>query len=210
MDLDNLVNQYKTGEITVDKFVESASNVSWGNLEWGSCQYDTACAMFKTLELLNEHGYDPTEVIGWGPINSLVKLRVIKKDVLLKIIDDRLENVKEYLEDDPECYTEELELLKNERTKVETTNVNDVKDLDKAFVLLKESSWDLWSAAAVISSASFCTDFSNLKSVKSKGVGPILNVQVQSGNYLTGLQCYMLFYHGYVTDPDESFSGFDT
>ena len=39
---------------------------------------------------------------------------------------------------------------------------------------------------------------------------PYLNMNAQKENYAVGLGCFMLVKYGFIRDPNEAFSGFDT
>lgn len=211
--LKGLIDNLKSNKLSIKDFVSEVSGISWGDLEWGSCQYDTAVAMFRTLDTLNANGYDPTEIIGWGKIDTLIKNNVDKKMILLRLLNDRVVDVNEMLseaneEEDYNYYFAKLTTLKEHIASVKSDD--NVKDIDIIFKILRKSSWDLWSAADHVCNRVFGTNFGDLKSIMSPGVGPSLNVAVQSGNNLTALQCYMLYRCGYVSNPDVAFNGFDT
>jgi hypothetical protein len=58
----------------------------------------------------------------------------------------------------------------------------------------------------------FKTTFSEVEGrvEASPGVGPSLNILVQSDTYTTALRCYLLLEAGYVADPDTAYASFDT
>lgn len=205
--LSDLVAKFKSNEIDLHKFVESVSGIGWGLCDWGSCQYATAQSMFETLTILKNAGYDPTEVIGWGPLNKLAeqpsdfRRKLLQIMLSCKIAVDRQDIIEDYADtkEEQEKELEKLDKILNDRSGT----------FDNMFQYMCDSAWDLWSAAAMASKVAFGTTFES-DNITSYGVGPVMNQLVQSGNYTTGLQCFMLVEFGFVKNPDQSFADFDT
>ena len=75
------------------------------------------------------------------------------------------------------------------------------------FVVAREKSWDLWTAAPYAAHSVF----ENLvvECDAAPGFGPPLNVKVQSQNYHTAIFCGLLVKLGHVSDTNV-FANFDT
>lgn len=179
-DVPALVSQYCGKRLTLHSFVYALSGVEWGVCTWGSCQYATALAMFRALARLRRAGLDPTEVVGWGKTADLTKDAIPIAEALAKIAAGLTAEIRE-------CST-----------------------LDRAFGLMRERSWDLWTAASHTAQLVFKTDFAHIEGNvdASPGIGKSLNILAQSDNYTTALRCFLLQEVGYVADPDTAFADF--
>ena len=80
--------------------------------------------------------------------------------------------------------------------------------IDDIMNFLKNQSWDLWGASTEIIKLIY-KDFELKEVPKSKGYGPEGNVQVQSENFLTGLECAILSDNNIIQNF-YSFAEFDT
>lgn len=199
-----LVQQYQDETLDLQNFVYALSGVEWGVCEWGSCQYATALAMFRALQRLKRAGLDPTETMGWGKVSELTKDAIPVAEALDKIATAMVAEIHERAEDDGDA-PDDVELLTAD-------SLRECATLDQAFDLMRQRSWDLWNAASHTGQLVFKTTFSDVEAnvEASPGVGPSLNILVQSDNYTTALRCYLLLEVGYVADPDTAFADFDT
>ena len=156
------------------------------DVDWGSCQYDTAKAMYDFYFAARNKGLTMAEVVeaigGHLTIGDIKPLAKIKE----AFADERGD------EDDAELMKE----------------IADAESVDDLFEIARERAMDLWMAAPMIAECCFET-FEIGDIPESPGFGPILNVAVQSENYYVGLCCAILKDVGLVTD-EESFKDFDT
>jgi len=195
-----LAERYRTGQIELDNFVYALSDVAWGVCAWGSCQYATALAMFRALQLLKQSGLDPLEVFGWGAEIDISAHPAPLPEVLRKI--------SEYLIEQEHCFVSDGEKL-DEKAVARAHALTTATSLDDAFDAMRRSAWDLWAAAKRVTEWVYPTPV-KINMPASPGYGPEMNRLVQSGNYTTALQCYVLVAIGYILDPDKAFGGFDT
>ena len=200
----DLVARYREGKIPLNDFVYCLSGVAWGVCEWGSCQYATALAMFRTLSLLKRAGYDPTAILGWGASATLTANAIGIATAAARIADGLATVVHERAEEDGE-EPDPIVLARAE-------SLRDLPTLDAAFQAMRDLSWDLWSAAGHTSHMVFATEFADVEALvgASPGIGPSANILAQSDNYTTALRCYLLVAGGYVADPSTAFADFDT
>lgn len=207
--------------------------------EWGSCQYSGALDIFNVLtELRKKHSYDETlkrmgiEV----KFDSIASLKDAS-NIIIEIadIEEEIEELKEsikrfkafieegeypfdepvdwfdrYIKEDKAIKYSELNEVKHGNDRIEYLNdcLNGFKSLEELFIFTRNYSWDLWSAAQQIGVNIF--ERLEINGVpKAPGIGPVLNIEVQGENFITGLFCWLLVEHGLVKDVSV-FSGFDT
>ena len=188
----------------LENFIYLLSGVEWGVIcAWGSCQYATALAMFRTLCRLRAEGLDPTAVVGWGPFAQIVPPPLPFSRARKKLAADWLERVL-----DRSTYTHKVPDAKEIK---KAREIERAPSMDRVFLLLRRQSWDLWSAAIFVAQGVFGTSFTEVSGrvADSPGVGPCMNVLVQAQNYTLALQCFALTSVGYVRNA-EAFADFDT
>ncbi len=148
--------------------------------DWGSCQYETTCAFYRkyveTRKKQSRYGTLKrlkTEASVEG-VRSFDQVKAKFKDLLVDRFDPAY--------DSKQSHSRDME------------RADKAKSADVFFDILKNSGWDLWSAAAEICSMAFNKfdyhaddDYANA----------------------TGLQCALLQDFGFVKN-EEAFSGFDT
>ncbi len=202
-----LVDAYQAQEISLVDFIGEIliePEETDHSFSWGSCQYNTACDMFELMDRLQRNGYDPFEVL---KIDDFDRPTPDVTDVVEKFTT----SVSKHIE---ECYPEEKyqeireeRLGQLEKVRLETTTLNSV------FESARNNSWDLWTISLTLCEWLYgkeYEDYLNEAIEKSPGVGPVLNVLVQSQNYVVGAVCYRLYVDGLVTDPHTTYNGFDT
>jgi len=156
------------------------------DMDWGSCQYDTAKAMYDFYFAMRAKGLTMVEAV--KAIGG--DLRLSGQRPFDKIRDEFADQRGDEEDDD---------LM---------TAITATTSVDDLFEIAREQAMDLWMAAPMIADCCFVTiEISDIPA--SPGFGPILNVAVQSENYTVGLYCAILKDVGLVSD-EESFSGFDT
>lgn len=156
------------------------------DMDWGSCQYDTAKAMYDFYFAMRAKGLSMVEAV--KAIGG--DLRLSGQRPFDKIRDEFSDHRGDEEDDD---LTDAI---------AKTTSV------DELFEIAREQAMDLWMAAPMIADCCFET-FEIGDIPESPGFGPILNVAVQSENYVVGLTCAILKDVGLVTN-EESFGDFDT
>lgn len=156
------------------------------DMDWGSCQYDTAKAMYDFYFAMRAKGLTMVEAV--KAIGG--SLQLSERLPFDKIRDEFAEQRGDEEDDDLMAAI------------VVMTSVDDL------FAIAREQAMDLWMAAPMI--ASCCLETIEINNIpESPGFGPILNVAVQSENYTIGLYCAILKDIGLVTD-EKSFRDFDT
>ncbi|GFR88587.1 hypothetical protein ElyMa_002521700 [Elysia marginata] len=160
--------------------------------------------MFRALVCLKRAGLDPTEVMGWGGVANLTQYVIPVAEALGAIAFGLKTETYQQAAEDGEI-PDNIEL-------VEADSLRKCTTLDQAFSLMSKRSWDLWTAAAHTAQLVFKTDFSHVESNvgASPGVGPSINILIQSDNYTTALRCFLLHEVGYIADPDTAYANFDT
>jgi hypothetical protein len=159
--------------------------IEFGDLHWGSCQYDTAA---NTYHQILRNGFGDIEVTFDG-------LRPFKE---IKAI------VYDYFQE--EYWDDEFWLEYKDDQEKEIEAMTTIKD---CFVLLRNQAWDLWSAAPMICDWVFLNFETSEIADRTDGRGPSGNQMVQAENDRTGVYCAALHLHADV--PEEAFScGFDT
>jgi len=161
----------------------------WGG--WGSLQYDTSKELFDILL----HS------------NFLTILNTTKfKFKRIRRFEEAIENFKD-----------ELRQVRFDSTIQETndreTQLTQLKTINDCFKLLKEDSWDLWSAApfifeCFIEGSEF--DLTHLIGLIEKPQGlPLINQMIQDNEAdATGFYCWVLYM--FFNVHEESFTDFDT
>lgn len=177
-------------EKSVDEILESIGEYSFDVNDWGSCQYSKSLAIFKTLDILNEEfGKEKAlDILGLKVTYSNVNKNLLKFPRLIESLRRQLKNEKDGME--AESYKERCE-------EIENWNKEGFDDLDIAFEFMKESSWDLWTAAEIAAQ----TIFENLVIVQNQG----------KDLPLTGVYCWLLWNENlFDWGPDDVFGNFDT
>ena len=155
---------------------------------WGSVQYSTAEETYKIYWKARET-LTPDEVQEAFGITS-VQLGSIE-DARLGLIDNFEEIVAlSYGDDVSEIQKVLLELNRFEDLKA-----------DRLFEILRDSSWDLWSAAS-FGQCMVNPAWSGGDAPLSTGSGPEWNVRLQEGNVEVGLICAMLVDFGFVESSE--------
>ena len=164
--------------------------------DWGSCQYSSALAIYELYFRMRED-------LSQEDILELLEVEYTHngRRTFQEIIDKFSKDMDEY-------YSHEL----YGRTEVEREHLKEeisiFLSIDDIFKFLKNQSWDLWGTSSHVIELVY-KDF-KLKDVpKSEGHGPEGNIIVQSGNFMTGLECALLFDNG-VIQNFYSFANFDT
>ena len=198
-----LVDSYKAQEISLIEFIGKIliePHDELLSLDWGSCQYDTACDMFQVMDLLQKNGYDPFEVL---QIDDLGRPDPDIPDVVEKFVTTVSKNIKE---DYPDNEEREERLGQLEKVRLDAT-------IDSVFEAARDNSWDLWTISLTVCEWLYgkeYEDYLNESIGKSPGFGPMFNVLVQSQNYVVGAVCYCLYIDGVVTNPQTVYDRFDT
>lgn len=172
-----------------------------GGFSWGSCQYETAYDSYdyftkalekhglsEVLEALESEGIRVDIRLGKDSFNDV-------KEGLKRKFNNQMKEARE--NNDEDWYEYGVDSYKD---------AEKIKDIDDAFEVLKDSAWDLWTAAPFISKQAGIR-ISNMP--KAKGYGPSGNVLVQGSNHEVGLHCALLVHLDLVKDTS-SFDGFDT
>ncbi len=166
--------------------------------DWGSCQYNGVLKFFETFFKIRKDLTleDTLEVLGCVfEYKNIVDLESVKRKMILESID----NIYGSLESD--FYSVQFEAEK-------IVKIAQAKIVDDLFDALRDAAFDLWTSAQYISNLMF----QDLKcsSLNAPGTGPDMNVNVQIGNFTTGLYCAMFYELKLVIDPTSSFKNFDT
>lgn len=221
----NVLKQYANKQISLDEFIEKYSGVSWGPCDWGSCQYSSCLGMYKTLLNLKSEGLDPTKTIGcgWKPLARILqRYPPVVDQNNIKTMIRKILNVTNHSNrnsDDSDDDSEESEESGSDKDKVkdenededEGTNTNNSgcapETLEQLFEMLKQQSYDLWTTTSIVCKELFRTDFSS-NAFKPRLTKSLVGNQIlQSQNYTTGLQCFILVHTGLIKN-DNCFAGF--
>lgn len=204
-----IVDSYRTGKISLPDFIAEFIDEP---LDWGSCQYDTARGMFEMMNLLQKNGYNPFEVLKIDDDHS--RRPTVTAANIANVVERFAADVTEHIED---CYPGEMDKeIREERLAaikaIEKAGLESVT-LNSVFESAKNNSWDLWTISLTVCEWLYGKEYEEYlkKSIgKSPGSGPIFNVLAQSQNYVVGAICYCLYVDGLVTDPYNTYYGFDT
>jgi len=169
----------------------------FGSFSWGSCQYDTAADFYHEIkstkkgigQKLKSKGID----FEFDVIRSWEQIKEIAENHFRKTYWES-EDWADYWEDE------------KQRQKV-IKDFNKIKDVDGLFEYCKHHAWDLWSAAPTI--ANWVFKDLKIKGVKKAGgIGPIMNVMAQDGNYKVAVYCALL--NAFKGVDESAFKEFDT
>lgn len=163
-------------------------NIVFGDMVWGSCQYDTAADTYHKL-------------MKAAPENPLVNPPYSSRREIFAIRDYAVAYLTQYYSDpvwadDPEGVSRRLEAMRN------------VSSIEEIFGVLRNSSWDLWNAAPRVCEWVFADLQMPEIADRTDGVGPIGNIMSQAENDRTGTYCALLTFHAGVNES--AFMGFDT
>ena len=164
---------------------------------WGSVQYSTAEETYNIYWKARET-LTPDEVQEAFGITS-VQLGSIE-DARLGLIDNFEEFIFHAKEDGDDTTETEKVLLDLERF--------EGLKADRFFEILRDSAWDLWSAAS-FGQCMVNPAWEGGDAPLATGAGPEWNARIQEGNVEVGLICAMLVDFGFV-ESSECFKGFDT
>ena len=197
--------------MTQEEVVEKLSKEDWirkikiegiqtefGVNDWGSCQYTGALQFFETFFRIREDLSleDTLEVLGCRfDYQKITSLAEVKRQMIRNCV----ERIYEDLEDD-------FYGVKYESQKM--AMISEAGDVDSLFTALRKSAVDLWTAAPYISSLFF--EGLECEAPDAPGKGPVGNLMVQQGNFITGLHCAMLCETNLITDSTSAFANFDT
>jgi len=176
------LNQPKNNA-TIASFIHEVSRVHYADKQWGNEQYSGSYATFKTLTILSDFGLDPTKLIGLPKLTELVKNKATLKNSAAYAV----KIVSKYIEISHAKYPT-------------TKNVDDLvhsNSLDPILKLMSKIGWNLWDTMDLLQKYILGNDFSRNKQ------------KLLYGSYKTGLECYLLYYIGYVKNP-EVYQGFST
>jgi len=167
--------------------------------EFGSCQYAQAHHVMTVFrEQVISSNLDET-IKNW---EQELRCTIEYDDEKILLLDDVILSL---IEDEFNEYTLE-HYTTAERLAAIKEVINNVHNGDDLLECLRARSWTLWDAVnhvcvnSIIDMASVPT---------GTGTGPILNIEQQEVNILTGIQCAMLLELGIVKKV-ESFKDFDT
>jgi hypothetical protein len=181
-----------------DKINTHGIDVPLETNDWGSCQYNGALRFFETFFKIREDLplEDTLEVLG---CNFEYKNIVDFENVKRQMIRESMDQIYDSLEAD--FYSVQFEAEK-------IAKLAQAKTVEDLFDALRDAAFDLWTAAPYINNMLF----QDLKysAPNAPGSGPDMNVDVQMGNFITGLHCAMLYELNLITDPTSSFKNFDT
>ncbi len=161
-----------------------------GNMEWGSCQYDSAKATYDwALGLIRMIGLDKFEEV----MKITHSPAYTKEEFTAKLHNYIKEVEAEYIEDG---FYEDCDLKPYVFAEPYT--------IDQYFDFTRNVAWDLWSA--------FRFPFDDYKigySINTTNPSPLLlNAMTSGENFETGLACaYLTFLYGV---SEECFKGYDT
>lgn len=171
---------------------------------WGSVQYSTVESTYKTYWKARET-LSPDEVQEAFGINS-VQLGSIEtaKSELATCLEEVITDGRS--EEDPD---DPYDFVKSHREALgRITDCSDLK-ADELFEILRDLSWDLWGTANFLGQTMVNPAYVSGAPPEAPGLGPEINVELQSNNIHIGLLCAMLVDFGYV-ESSECFKGFDT
>lgn len=161
----------------------------WGDLQWGSCQYDTIADMYYRM-LLCDSVQDALAAIGAEiSFDRMMDFEIFKETILNEAKDDAK------LDDDPEYWDEQIAALEK------------ANNMDELFVCWRGCAHDLWYALNTAKDVFINLNISDIP--KSATVGPPMNLAVQADNPVLGIIAALLKQEGYIKDED-SFKNFDT
>ena len=170
--------------------VMGLSGVKWGVCRWGSCQYSSAQSLYDALEVLfRKTGSISDALKGLGLQVATEPRRTVAQ--VLKMLSDKEEEEEDKYDNDEEDEGDD-----------ENTNT-----IDRYLIKQRKRASDLWAAIPKVFRLAFPN--TNIHVVDSPGIGPSLNVLVQSDNYRIGLMCWLLRRYDFVKS-DSCFRGFDT
>jgi len=159
-------------------------SIKFGDMVWGSCQYDTAADTFYKIK---ENGFGDIEI----KFDSIRPIKEIR------------EQAHDYFE--REYWSDPFWIeYKDEQQKT----ISKIKSIEDCFTLCRDSAWDLWGAAPTICSWVFENYQTSEINDRHDGVGPIGNWNAQAENDRTGVHCAALNIHANV--PVSAFMDFDT
>ena len=170
--------------------------IVFGDLVWGSCQYDTAAdTYYNLLRNAPESLRDVAYVGRVRPIEHIISraqnyVQEWKQDLLF-----------EYEGHDQEEWASNWV----RRTEKEVNNLSTIED---CFALLRNKACDLWHAAPRVCDWVFTHCKLNEIADRTDGVGPVMNMISQGENDRTGTYCALLTFHAGV--DESAFMGFDT
>ena len=165
---------------------------------WGSCQYSSAL-MFHDFYLHLNNMCGGGKVL-WELLGITVEFKKIMTfdDIENAFIEHMKEKYESMVRD---AYWTDKRIRDRIMMSRRCTSFQDM------FFYGRNVASDLWNTAPMVAGFAF-KDLKIEGLPKSKGIGPVCNVKVQSGNYTTGLCCALLRSHNLVTD--EAFRHFDT
>lgn len=182
--------------------VDATSGQGFDVNRWGSCQYASALSMFDCIQKLSAY---LTEEEIWSlmeiqftlgePNQDGHQCLVTKHQTMTGLDQGRSQLSSEF---DRE-YFDFCQSINQE--------LDEATDVNEYFEILKGCQ-DLWTAMAVVFDSIYPD--SNFPYRPIPGHGPALNQRMQSDNLTIGLQAWLLFNRGWVTDPDTTYEGFDT
>ena len=201
----NLLNQVFGGSIDQLLNKEAKSALPKGPFdsspgEWGSVQYDTAALVYNMW-------FEARKVLSFE--EALYSFSVSKVGIsyegLVKakeeMIDDLLGDEEDWRGMGEEDYARECGSL--------AADVRAATTYDKVFYAARESSWDLWSAAHLLSHSISLYFESRPPLAAVPSYVPVLNAMAQQSNFPVGLSCAIARELGLVGNK-ESFFDFDT
>lgn len=172
--------------------------IQFGDMCWGSCQYDAAAEMY--YELLKTEAETNRDAI-LNHFEQSLGVSLSAEVVYDKLMNEMKDTWDPATDDgDQEMYDGVLEAVAG----------NSEKTISSCFSLCRDMSWDLWAAAPYIAGLVFPNlDLTKiLKTPEGETFGPTLNQLVQSYNGPTGFCCWLLKSFGFAEEPD--FIDFDT
>jgi len=173
-------------------FAEDLDSIPFYVNRWGSCQYSGALWFYDTFMAMRED----------LSLEDTLEVLSVEVDLLPK---QKVDILKSDLLHDLELEEDDWEGLDEDYITGLIEQLRDATRVEEVFDVLRGWSWDLWSAAEYVGDKLV----GNITAPDAPGVGPVLNIVVQSENFRTGLRCAMLKELGYVED-DECFKDFDT
>jgi len=166
--------------------------INFGDLCWGSCQYDAAAEMYRQLCITAKE-------CGRSRILTIFEANTFRQQSEEAVYAAICHIYRGSTEDEEElAHVNKVIAVYPEPT------------VSNCFKICRSLAWDLWSTAPEIA----CIVFPDLDLTKvpdthkDKLFGPLLNQIVQSGNDRTGFCCWLLESFGYATEAD--FMDFDT
>jgi len=207
--------------IALKKIIQRPFSVN----QWGSCQYTTALNTYELLNLLDHHKI-PLDQVGIyftrkglsGRVASFlpdsVQTQLGFDDPLTPLSHEEVFQTLEVmiLKDSSDLVSDEC-MTQDERCAVlkkYKTCCNEKEfSLDPAMEILRGLAHDLWTAADQLIKLIYPNLEIQTQQLTKDSKGPEWNKIVQSGNSLTGTQCYLLKKYGWIKNED-SFKDFDT